>query len=436
MAARHILQTTVLAAAAALAGCASAPADREADEALLQDPLLSESKVAHQVVPEAFITALTPADNLDSPASWIAPDGSRWLIATAKATHALVVFDGDSGKRLRVVGGKGKALGKLDRPNGISVVDDLVFVVERDNRRVQVFSLPDFTPLIAFGQDELREPYGLWVRKHDGGKGKALGKLDRPNGISVVDDLVFVVERDNRRVQVFSLPDFTPLIAFGQDELREPYGLWVRKHDGGYEVVVSDNYMSPANKDTPPPLAELGQRFRRYQLQTTGQGWNATLTQSFGDTTEAGAVRIAESVFGDEANALLMIAEEDVAVGTQLREYGMDGRYRGRNVGTGLFKAQAEGMTLLQCADGSGYWIATDQFKDRSVFQVFDRQSLAPVGAFAGRVTANTDGVWLDQHGDARFPGGVFYALHDDQAVAAFDWRDIARTLRLKDCAL
>ncbi|MEB1261197.1 phytase [Xanthomonas campestris pv. campestris] len=372
MAARHILQTTVLAAAAALAGCASAPADREADEVLLQDPLLSESKVAHQVVPEAFITALTPADNLDSPASWIAPDGSRWLIATAKATHALVVFDGDSGKRLRVVGGKGKALGKLDRPNGISVVDDLVFVVERDNRRVQVFSLPDFKPLAAFGQDELREPYGLWVRKHN----------------------------------------------------------------GGYEVVVSDNYMSPANKDTPPPLAELGQRFRRYQLQTTGQGWNATLTQSFGDTTEAGAVRIAESVFGDEANARLMIAEEDVAVGTQLREYGMDGRYLGRNVGTGLFKAQAEGMTLLQCADGSGYWIATDQFKDRSVFQVFDRQSLAPVGAFAGRVTANTDGVWLDQHGDARFPGGVFYALHDDQAVAAFDWRDIARTLRLKDCAL
>ncbi|MBB4726287.1 phytase [Xanthomonas arboricola] len=366
-----LLHTTLLASALALTACASAPVDREADEALLKDPLLSEAKVAHQVVPEAFITALTPADNLDSPASWSAPDGRRWLIATAKATHALVVFDGDSGKRLRVVGGKGKALGKLDRPNGISVVDDLVFVVERDNRRVQVFSLPDFKPLTSFGQDELREPYGLWVRKHD----------------------------------------------------------------GGYEVVVSDNYMSAANKDLPPPLAELGQRFRRYQLSAAGQGWQARLTQSFGDTSDAGAIRIAESVFGDEAHARLMIAEEDVAVGTQLREYGMDGRYRGRNVGGGLFKAQAEGMTLLACKDGSGYWIATDQFKDRSVFQVFDRQSLAHVGAFAGRVTANTDGVWLDQRGDARFPGGVFYALHDDQAVAAFDWRDIARTLRLKECA-
>ncbi|RXD52350.1 phytase, partial [Xanthomonas perforans] len=194
MAPRTFVQITLLSAAAALVGCASAPAGREADEALLKDPLLSKAKVAHEVVPEAFITALTPADNLDSPASWMAPDGRRWVIATAKGTHALVVFDGDSGKRLRVVGGKGKALGKLDRPNGISVVDDLVFVVERDNRRVQVFSLPDLTPVTAFGQNQLREPYGLWVRKHE----------------------------------------------------------------GGYEVVVSDNYMSPANKDLPPPLAELG----------------------------------------------------------------------------------------------------------------------------------------------------------------------------------
>lgn len=64
---RRLLQTTLLATAMAFVGCASAPAGREADDALLKDPLLSEAKVAHEVVPEAFITALTPADNLDSP---------------------------------------------------------------------------------------------------------------------------------------------------------------------------------------------------------------------------------------------------------------------------------------------------------------------------------------------------------------------------------
>ncbi|WP_425479860.1 phytase [Xanthomonas maliensis] len=357
---------------AALSACASRCGNTpEADEARQADPLLSQAEIAHVVVPEAFVTTPAPADNLDSPASWAAPDGRRWVIATAKGSHALVVFDGDSGQRLRVVGGKGRALGKLDRPNGIAVVDDLVFVVERDNRRVQLFALPEFTPLAVFGQSELREPYGLWVHPQD----------------------------------------------------------------GGYEVVVSDNYMSSADKDAPPPLAELGQRFRRYAVRKQGAVWQAALRQTFGDTSAAGAIRIAESVFGDAAHDRLLIAEEDVAVGTRLREYGLDGRYRGRDLGAGLYKAQAEGIALLACADGSGYWIGTDQFKDRSLFHVFDRQSLAYVGAFAGRVTANTDGVWMDARGDARFPGGVFYALHDDQAVAAFDWRDVVRALRLKECA-
>jgi len=363
----------LLLAAALLGGCASAPraaADREPDEQG-DGQLLAKARVPHAVVTEVFLTPSTPADNLDSPASWRAPDGRRWLIATAKGTHQLAVFDGDSGERMRTVGGKGAALGQLDRPNGVAVIDDLLFVVERDNRRVQLFALPAFEPLAVFGDDVLREPYGLWVR---------------------------------------------PL-------------------DGGYEVIVSDNYMSPGNKDVPPPLADLGARFKRFRVARHAGHWEAEARGSFGDTTAQGAVRIAESVFGDVANERLMIAEEDVAVGTQLREYGLDGRYRGRNVGAGLFQAQAEGMALLQCADGSGYWIATDQFKDRSLFHVFDRRTLKHVGAFSGRITANTDGVWLDARGDARFPKGVFYALHDDQAVAAFDWRDIAKALRLKDCA-
>jgi 3-phytase len=363
----------VLAAVALAAGCASAPrtaTDREPDEQG-GDALLAKARVQHAVVSEVFVTPSTPAENLDSPASWRAPDGRRWLIASAKGTHQLAVFDGNSGERMRTIGGKGAAPGEFNRPNGVAVIDDLLLVVERDNHRVQLLALPTFEPLATFGQDVLREPYGLWAR--------AL--------------------------------------------------------DGGYEVIVSDNYMSPANKDVPPPLADLGERFKRFRLERAGGRWQGKLVGSFGDTGEQGAVRIAESVFGDVANDRLMIAEEDVAVGTQLREYGLDGRYRGRNIGAGLFRAQAEGMALLQCADGSGYWIATDQFKDRSLFHVFDRRTLKHLGAFSGRVTANTDGVWLDTRGDARFPKGVFYALHDDQAVAAFDWRDIAKALRLKDCA-
>lgn len=364
------LAAALAAATLLLTACAVAPvADREPDEQDV-DPLLSEARVPHVVVPEAFVTAATPEENIDSPASWRAPDGRRWLLATAKDTHRLVVYDGADGSRLRTVGGSGGAAGRMLRPNGIAVVDDLVLVVERDNRRVQVFALPSFAPVASFGTAELHQPYGLWVR---------------------------------------------PL-------------------DGGYEVIVSDNYMSAHDEDVPPPLDQLDRRFKRYRLLHDGEALRASFAGSFGDTTTAGAVRIAESVSGDAANDRLLLAEEDVASGTLLREYGLDGRYRGRDIGAGLFKAQAEGMALATCDGGRGYWLATDQFKDRSVFHVFDRQDLRHLGTFAGARTANTDGVWLDQSPDARFPEGVFYAVDDDQAVAAFDWRDIARALQLPAC--
>jgi len=360
-------------AAPAASAAVVASADREPDERMEKDPLLSEANVPHQVVAEAFITTPTPQDNLDSPAAWAAPDGKRWVITTAKKSGELVVFDGDTGERLRTVGGKGAAPGQLDRPNGVSVVGDMALVVERDNHRVQAFSLPDFSSVAVFGAEDLKKPYGLWAQQKE----------------------------------------------------------------GGIEVIVSDNYMLGADEETVPPLAELNQRFRRYQLVRQGKAWKATLKQTFGDTTQAGAIRIAESVYADADNDRLLLAEEDVPTGTRLREYRLsDGRYAGRDVGAGLYKAQAEGIALLSCKDGSGYWVGTDQFKDRSLFHVFDRKTLAHVGAFAGKVTANTDGIWLDARGDARFSQGVFYALHDDQAVAAFDWRDIAAALKLKECAL
>ena len=141
-----------------------------------------------------------------------------------------------------------------------------------------------------------------------------------------------------------------------------------------------------------------------------------------------------ESLFGDVDNNRLLVAEEDVPTGTRLREYDLQGKYLGRDVGTGNYVAQAEGIALLRCADGSGWWLASDQFADRTVFHLFDRRSLAHVGSFAGEATGLTDGVWLDERGDARFPQGAFYASHLDQGVAAFDWRDIATALELPAC--
>ena len=361
-------------AATSVAAPADAPADaREPDEYEADDVLLRDHDVAHVVVKEAFVTPSTPEENIDSPASWL-QDGKRMLVASAKATDQLVVYDGDTGQRLRTVGGTGTALGQLQRPNGVATIDDRY---------------------------------------------------------------LFVVERDNHRVQMFQLPDFTPLLAFGADALQQPYGLWVQPKGEGYEVLVSDAYMAGEDaqgEDIIPPLAQLDRRFRRYELTQAGGKWTARDAGAFGDTGAAGAIRVPESLFGDAANNRLLVAEEDVPTGTLLREYDLQGRYLGRDVGKGQYVAQAEGIALMRCADGSGWWVASDQFADRTVFHLFDRRSLAHVGSFAGEATGLTDGVWLDERGDARFPQGAFFASHLDQGVAAFDWRDIVTALELPAC--
>ncbi len=112
-------------------------------------------------VAEVFFTPRDTSDNVDSPAVWHGPDGQHWLLATAKEGDVIRVHDAATGAVLRRVGGSGTSLGQLDRPNGVAVVGNLMVVVERNNARLQVFSLPGLEPLGTFGSGRLRRPYGI-----------------------------------------------------------------------------------------------------------------------------------------------------------------------------------------------------------------------------------------------------------------------------------
>lgn len=354
-----------------LPGCALWRDGKEPDERVVpEEPRLETSGIEHAVVAEAFITAANPPDEVDSPTAWMTPEGGRWLISTGKETHQLLVHDGETGALIRRIGAQGAAPGQFNRPNGVFAWGDRLFVVERDNRRVQVLSLPGFTPLATFGERELRSPYGLWLHEPEAGR---------------------------------------------------------------LELWVTDSFMDGKDYDVVPPLAALSARIKRYSVLIEGEAVSARFEGSSGDTSAAGALRVVESIAGDVANARLLVAEEDVPTGTGYRVYDFDGRYAGRDVGVGDFKAQAEGITLWACPDGSGYWLASDQFRDHTLFRVFDRQTLAPKGRFAGRNTGLTDGVWLSQAPSARFPAGVFYASNRDESLSAFAWRDIAAALGLRE---
>jgi 3-phytase len=356
------MKRLVLLAIATLSACATPPPRTPPPDRTTVDV------AAATLVQEAFVTALSPVDNIDSIATWVTPDGGLWLIATAKDSGRLIVFDGNLGTTLRSIGSKGVDAGQFERPNGIAVFGDFAFVVERDNHRVQVLRLPDFAPAGLFGQDVLLKPYGLWLHES------------------------------------------APL------ELT---------------LDVTDSYQNEDN--SLPPLAQMDRRIKRFRVMLGPDGVeSARLERSYGDTSDAGAVRWIESIVGDPLHDRWLIPEEYIEQEAgEIRLYDGAGRYRGADLGQGLFGGQPEGLALYACPDGSGYWIATDQQLDSNRFHVFDRRSLEHLGSFRGATVKFTDGVALHPAPTARFPAGAFYAVHHDQGVVAFDWRDIAGALNL-----
>ena len=331
-----------------------------------------------KTIPERYVSQAWDGEELDSLATWTAGDGRVWLIASGKSSNRLSVFDAATGERLRTFGAAGKGAGQFDRPNGLAVI----------------------------------EP--------GPGAGKAL---------------LFVVERDNRRVQGLSLPEFTPVGSFGDDVLRSPYGIWIHATGTGQlEAYVTDSFMYGARFDVVPPLPELAQRVRRFRVRIDGDAIAATPAGSFGDTSESGALRMVESLAGDPAHDRLLIADEATSPhrrGSNLREYTLAGRFTGRSLPEGSFNAEAEGVALWTCPDDTGYWIAVDQLTPLTRFHLFDRDTLQHRGTWQGETVSDTDGIALHATPTPAFPGGALYAVHQDKAIAAFDLRDVARTLRL-----
>ncbi len=333
---------------------------------------VAETKSKTVIINEAFFTSRNHAENVDSPAVWHGPNGERWLLSTAKSTHSVLVEDATNGAFIRRLGGLGSQLGQFNRPNGIVVVGQFLFVVERDNQRVQVFALPSLAAIGHFGSDVLTNPYGIYVRR--------IGKVE-------------------------------------------------------FEAYVSDNYETADEEVPPDSQLGKRIAVYEVELEGTTEGtMDAELSRFIGETSGNGSLRIAESIHGDPKYDRLLIAEEDNEHATSgFKLYNFSGTFQDQILAKGMIHGQAEGIALVSHEDGSGFWILTDQGKQVNRFHVYDRESLEYRGAFSGNYTLNTDGVCFDPTPiEPRYPEGIFYAVHNDGNVAAFSWSEIKQALDLE----
>jgi len=293
-------------------------------------------------------------DNIDSPAFFKDKSGS-YVITTAKATDQLVVYNAIDGKIVKRVGGTGSNLGQFKRPNGIWV-------------------------------------YG---------------------------NLCFVVERDNHRVQVLSLPNFEPLTTFGDDKLNKPYGLTVFRKDDKFHIYLTDNYEFIENQI--PADSLLDKRVLHYTFNVEkGKITNINFEKYIGETTGEGILRVVESIYADPVNDNLLICEEYEGEGnTCVKVYDLKGKFK-KTLGLGLFKSQAEGLALIRCGK-NGYWISTDQSKSSNIFHFFDRKTFDYVNSFESTNLSNTDGIWITQETFDINNQGAFIAVNDDGGIGIWN---------------
>jgi 3-phytase len=322
-------------------------------------------------VKEVFRTPDFPGDEIDSLALWRDGKGGGLLYITAKKVDEIHICDAISGRLVATLGRTGKDLGKLARPNGIVVAENLLFVIERDNHRVQVFELPMHKPLLTFGEDQLELPYGLTAF--------AVGEA----------------------ISLYVTDDY-PVLGIGPSDEKE-------------NPTVNSPY---------PPVTREGlvRRVKRFLVRRQGSQLSVSFLGAFGDTTPAGALHVVESIQADPKNDNLFICDETTR---SVKVYDLDGRFKGKSIGGGVIDADPEGLALIEDADApsGGYLIVTDQGLQRTLFHLFSRDGARYYGAYTGDpVLANTDGIVFSPGDLGPFKGGALYAVHDDLRVQGYSW--------------
>lgn len=94
--------------------------------------------------------------NLDSITSW-----NNLILVSSKNNHSILCFNKNTGKLVQTIGSKGFDHDKFNRPNGLKVINDYLFIVERDNKRCQIINMKTKEAISYFGFKNLKKPYGI-----------------------------------------------------------------------------------------------------------------------------------------------------------------------------------------------------------------------------------------------------------------------------------
>lgn len=317
---------------------------------------------------QLWVSSGAEYDNSESLAACMHREGEVLVYVTDKGSHRVDAYDAETGKLYKRYGREGNEAGQFRRPNGIIALE-----------------------MPIEGPDE--------------------GSTGRANAI-------FVVERDNRRVQAFWADGFRPAGMFGMGELVNPYGCAVSYQHGNVYLYVTD-----AGKEVSNELVKV------YRLTCEKDRIDGRLERTFGEGSGMGYVRVAESIAVDDRFDRVLLCDEAHEF-RNVKVFTRDGQFTGVTFADDMFWNDPEGIALVDGADG-GFVIVTDQQRHRTIWHLFSRKNYEHLGAFTGRKRiGKTDGICIYPHPLKTHKNGLFFAIHCDTEVHAFALDDIIRIAR------
>jgi 3-phytase len=229
-----------------------------------------------------------------------------------------------------------------DDINSIAIINDKIYVTAKRTHTINIYN------------------------EIDGNKHGTLGNketFNRPNGIFALNNYLFIVERDNKRLQIIDVNN-NKVIAL-LTIFKEPYGIYVDEDETNYNIYITDNKTKYLYKII------YDKSFNNYQIN---------ILYKFNQTVELESVIVDKEynriIVSDEANKLLYILNLN---GTFVEYFGED-----------LFESEPEGM-----AQYKEYYIFTDQSMENNLFHFINRSNLTYSFSLHVNDVSNTDGIYI-----------------------------------------
>lgn len=210
-----------------------------------------------------------------------------------------------------------------------------------------------------------------------GKKGYDYDKFNRPNGITIIGDYLFVIERDNKRCQIFDMKQKKSIAFFGFKILKKPYGITGLIHKDQYILFITDD--------------ELDTIFK-FNLKIYNNEIKKIKSSIFMELSGTSL----ESILIDNNNQRLLVANEK---NKKIKIFDYNGILIHEI--TDIFEGDPEGITMTD-----NNYIFTDQTDNDTYFHIYDKKSIKYQYSYNNSLVTNTDGIHYD--------GEYLYAIDDD----------------------